>query len=113
MTEPTQYRLGRLALRCWVIALVLFVLSFVVGIIASIVGSQDDSVQTFAPIFFPLAVGLVTVPLLIAAVVLSIRSFVREGANVNAVLAHVLSLLGLLPLAFIIFFALNLFLGSR
>ena len=108
MTEPAQYRLGRLALRCWLIAVVLFVLAFVVGIIASIAGPQDDSVQTYAPLFFPAAIGLVTTPLLVVAVVLSIRSFVAEGANLRAVFAHVLSLLALVPAAFIIFFAVTM-----
>lgn len=106
--EPRPYRLGRLALRCWSIAVGLFVLAFFAGIVASITGPGDDSVRTYAPLFFPGAVGLVTTPLLIAAVVLSIRSFVTEGANVRAVFAHVLSLLALLPAAFILYFAANL-----
>ena len=108
---PAPFRFGRLALRCWFIAVGLFVLAFVVGIIASITGPGDDSVRTYAPLFFPGAVGLVTTPLLIVAVVLSIRSFVSEGANARAVFAHVLSLLALLPAALILFFAANLLFG--
>ena len=111
---PRQIRFGRLALRCWLIAVGLFVLAFVVGIIASITGPGDDSVRTYAPLFFPGAIGLVTTPLLIAAVVLSIRSFVTEGANVRAVFAHVLSLLALVPAAFVVYFAVNMiFFGGR
>jgi hypothetical protein len=108
--EPRPYRFGRLALRCWLISVGLFVLAFFVGIIASITGPGDDSVRTYAPIFYPGAVGLVTTPLLIVAVVLSIRSFVTEGANVRAVFAHVLSLLALIPAVLILFFAATLML---
>jgi hypothetical protein len=105
---PTQYRFGRLALRCWLIAVGLFVLAFVAGIIASATGPGDDSVRTYAPIFFPGAIGLVTTPLLITALVLSIRSFVREGPNARAVFAHVLSLLALVPAALVLFFGASL-----
>lgn len=100
-------RFGRLALRCWSLAVGLFVLSIIVGIIASAVGPGDDSVQTWAPLIFPVVVSLVSVPLLVAAVVLSIRSFVVEGANVRAVIAHVLSLLSLLPAVLFAVFALS------
>jgi len=114
VTAPVPYRFGRLALRCWAISVGLFVLAFLAGIVASITGPGDDSVRTYAPLFFPGAIGLVTTPLLIAAVVLSIRSFVAEGANVRAVFAHVLSLLALVPAAFIVYFAVNmLFWGAR
>ena len=108
VTAPAKYRLGRLALRCWAIAVGLFVVAFVVGIVASITGPNDDSVRTYAPLFVPGAVGLVTTPLLVAAVVLSLRSFVKEGANLRAVLAHVLSLLALVPAALVLFFAASL-----
>ena len=111
--EPRPYRFGRLALRCWLIAIGLFVIAFFVGIVASITGPGDDSVRTYAPLFFPGAIGFVTTPLLVAAVVLSIRSFVKEGANVRAVFAHVLSLLALVPAGFILFFAATLAIGNR
>ena len=108
VTTPAPYRLGRLALRCWFIAVGLFVLAFVAGLIASVTGPSDDSVRTYAPLFFPGAVGLVTTPLLVVAVALSIRSFVSEGANARAVFAHVLSLLALVPAALLLFFAASL-----
>lgn len=112
VTPPATYRFGRLALRCWLISTGLFVLAFVVGIIASVVGSGDDSVQTWAPLIFPAVISLVSTPLLIAALVLSIRSFVSEGANVRAVTAHVLSLLALLPAGFIFFQVAKLLTGN-
>jgi hypothetical protein len=90
-------RLGRLALRCWLIATGLFVLSVVVGIVASALGPGDDSVQTWAPLIFPAVVGLAGVPVLIAAVVLAIRSLVVEKANARAIVALLLSLLSLAP----------------
>ena len=114
VAEPKPYRFGRLALRLWLISVGLFVLAFFAGIIASITGPGDDSVRTYAPLFFPGAVGLVTTPLLVAAVVFSIRSFVTEGANLRAVFAHVLSLLALVPAAFIVYFAVHMvFFGGR
>lgn len=94
-------RFGRLALRCWLIAAGLFVLSIVVGFVASVVGPGDDSVQTWAPIIFPAVVTIVAIPLLIAAVVLAIRSFAVEGANARAVLALLLSLVSLAPVVII------------
>jgi hypothetical protein len=94
-------RLGRLALRCWLIAIVLFVGAFLVGIVASAVGPGDDSVQTWGWLIFPALVSLVSAPLLIAAVVLAIRSLLVEKANPRAIFALILSALGLFPLGLI------------
>ena len=94
-------RLGRLALRCWLIAIALFVGAFLVGIVAAAVGPGDDSVQTWAWLIFPAVVSLVSTPLLVASVVLAIRSLVIEKANPRAIFALVLSGLALLPLGLI------------
>jgi hypothetical protein len=94
-------RFGRLALRCWLIALALFAFSVVVGFMASVVGPGDDSVQTWAPLVFPVVVSLGNVPLLIASIVCAIRSLATEEAKGRAVLALVLSLLSLAPVVII------------
>lgn len=94
-------RFGRLALRCWVIAAGLFVLSVVVGIVASAAGPGDDSVQTWAPLIFPVVVSAVGVPLLIASVILAIRSLAVEQGKARALIALLLSLLSLAPMAII------------
>lgn len=94
-------RLGRLALRCWLIAVGLFVAAIVVGVIASAVGPGDDSVQTWGWAIFPAVTSLVSVPLLIAAVVLAIRSLVVEKANWRAIVALILAVPALIPLGFI------------
>src|SRR4051794_5542250 len=94
-------RLGRLALRCWLIAIVLFVGAFLVGIIASAIGPGDDSTQTWAWLIFPAGVSLASAPLLVAAIVLAIRSLIVEKANPRAIVALILSVLALLPLGLI------------
>ena len=110
--EPEPRRFGRLALRCWLIATGLFVLSFVIGVIASVIGPGDDSVQTWAPIIFPAVISLVSAPLLVAALLLTIRSFITEGATLKTVVVHVLTLLSLLPAGFIFFHAVKLLTGN-
>jgi hypothetical protein len=94
-------RLGRLALRCFLIAIALFVGAFLVGIVAAAVGPGDDSVQTWAWLIFPAVVSLVSTPLLIASVVLAIRSLIVEKANARAIFALILSVIALLPLGLI------------
>lgn len=94
-------RFGRLALRCWLLAIGLFVAAFLVGIVAAAVGPGDDSVQTWAWLIFPAVISLVSTPLLVAAVVLAIRSLAVEGANPRAIIALVLAVLALLPLGLI------------
>src|SRR5947207_15020799 len=94
-------RLGRLALRCLLIAVVLFVGAFLIGIVVAAVGPGDDSVQTWAWLIFPAVTSLVSTPLLVAAIVLAIRSLVVEKANPRAIVALALAAVALLPLGLI------------
>ena len=93
-------RLARRGLWCLLAAICLVVLAFIVGIVASVLGPGDDSVQTWGPLIFPAVVNLVSTPLLIAAIVLSIVSLVREGAGPLAVITLVVGLILLLPFGF-------------
>ena len=95
-------RLGRFALRCWLFATGLYLLALIVGTIVSATGPGGDTVRTWAAVIYPMAVSVVAMPLLVAAVVLAVSSFIAEGTNWRAVIALLLSLTGLVPSFFFI-----------
>lgn len=99
-TAARRSAASRHALRCLLFGVGLVVLAFVVGIVTAVVGPGRDDVLTYAWAIFPGAVNLVSTPLIIAAIVLSLVSLVQEGANVRAIVSLVVGLLVLPPFAF-------------
>lgn len=93
---------ARWALRCWVIAVLIFVASFVAGIVTANAGPGGDTTAAWGPIIFPLYASLLYTPLLLVALMFSVRSIRAEGAQPRTVATLVLCILSLLPSAAIL-----------
>ena len=90
---------SRWSLRFWAIAIVLFFGSFVVGIIAANASPGGDTVAAWGPIIFPLYSSLICTPLLVIALVLSVRTLRAEGAGARSIITLILCILSLIPAA--------------
>jgi MFS family permease len=97
------HRRGRRALILSLIAIGLFVLSFIVGIVVAALGPNTESVWAWAPLIFPALVSVVSTVMLIVSVAIAIRSLMFEGRGGQAIAAIVIAVLALVPIGAIAF----------
>jgi MFS family permease len=101
--DARPHRRGRRALILSLIAIGLFVLSFIVGIVVAALGPNTESVWAWAPLIFPALVSLVSTVMLIVSVAIAIRSLMVEGRGGQAIAAIVSAVLALVPIGAIAF----------
>ena len=93
---------ARWSLRLWVIAVLVFVAAFTAGIVVANASPGGDTTAAWGPVIFPLYASLIDTPLLLVALMFSVRSVRAEGARPRTVTTLVLCILSLLPSAAIL-----------
>jgi len=101
MTPPISVE-SRWALRCWLIAIAVFVGAILVGTVIAANGPGGDTVQSWAGVVLPVYASVIYTPVLVVGILLAVRSIRAEGRTARAVLALILCAISVIPAAWLL-----------